>query len=224
MVRRAIVSQVAAATGVDVQLASVRLRAKEQSGELQKFRLGNPSGYSNREPLFAFERANVALDVATLREPVVRLRKVELEQVTIFYSGGASSNNLAALAAQIVDRGKQSDSGPDLAPRRLVIDSLIIDDVRVRLDLPGVGRTPELHLGTLRFSNLGGKDGDTLGQIIRRLSPAITDRATAAVAKALPGMAVELGLSPEKLAEMLGLPVPGALREAAGFLRGIFRN
>jgi uncharacterized protein involved in outer membrane biogenesis len=222
LVRRAIVSQVAAATGVDVQLAAVRLRAKEQSGELQKFRLGNPSGYSSREPLFAFERAHVALDVATLREPVVRLRQVELEQVTFFYSGGASGNNLETLAAQIAMRGKQSKSAPDETPRRLVIDSLVIDDARVRLDLPGVGHTPELRLGTLRFSNLGGKDGDTIGQIIQRISPAISDRATAAVAKALPGLAVELGLSPEKLAEMLGLPVPGPLREAADFLRGIF--
>jgi hypothetical protein len=35
-------------------------------------------------------------------------------------------------------------------------------------------------------------------------------------------MAVELGLAPEKLAEMLGVPVPGPVREAADFLRGIF--
>jgi len=222
IVRRAIVSQVAAATGVDVQLAAVRLQAKKQSGELKKFQLGNPAGYSSREPLFAFERANVALNVASLREPVVRIREVEIERVTILYSGGASSNNLETLAAQIAERGKRSKSAPDKAPRRLVIDSLVIDDARVRLDLPGVGHTPELRLGTLRFANLGGKDGDTIGQIIQRISPAITDRATAAVAKSLPRMAVELGLSPEKLAEMLGLPVPGPLREAADFLRGIF--
>lgn len=221
-VRRAIVSQVAAATGVDVQLASVHLSFKEQAGELNKFRLGNPSGYSTREPLFAFDRANVALDVATVRQPIVRIRKVELEGVSIYYSGGPSGNNLQTLAAQIADRGKREKPAADEAPRRLIIDSLVIDDVRVRLDLPGVGHTPELRLGTLRFSDIGGKDGDTIGQIVRRISPAITDRVTSAVARELPRLAVELGLSPEKLAEMLGVPVPGPLREAADMLRGIF--
>lgn len=222
IVRRAIVSQVAAATGVDVQLASVRLSAKEQAGELNKFRLGNPAGYSTREPLFTFDRANVALDVATIREPVVRIRKVELEEVTIFYSGGTSGNNLQVLAAQIAERGKREKSSADDAPRRLIIDSLVIADVRVRLDLPGVGHTPELRLGTIRFSNLGGKDGDTIGQIVQRISPAIADRVTSAVAKELPRLAIELGLAPEKLAEILGVPVPSPLREAADMLRGIF--
>ena len=134
IVRRAIVSQVAAATGVDVRLASVHLSAKEQAGDLNKFRLGNPSGYSNREPLFAFERANVALDVATIRQPVVRIRKVALEGVTIYYSGGTSGNNLQALAAQIAERGKREKSTADEDPRRLIIDSLVIADARVRLE------------------------------------------------------------------------------------------
>lgn len=224
MVRRAIVQRLEEATGVDVRLQAVRLDARNQSGELRKFRMANPPGYPKGEPLFRFEQAAVALDVASLRQPVVRIRKVELQNATVFYSGKTSGNNLEALAARVAER---SSPAPGAAPpegRRISIENFVIADARIRLDLPGVGHTPELALGTIRLRNLGGRDGDTPGQIMRTISRAVADRATAEVVKSLPRMAIELGLSPEKLAELLGLPVPGPVRQAADFLRGIFRR
>jgi uncharacterized protein involved in outer membrane biogenesis len=220
IVRRAIVSRLEEATGVDVRLQAVHLNAANQSGELVKFRLANPPGYPRGEALFRFERAEVGLDVATLRQPVVRIRSIELRSPIIFYSGNASGNNLKALAAQVAARDKANPAPQDV--RRVSIGSFVIADARIRINLPGVNHTPELELGTVRFSNLGGKDGSAPGEIMSTISATLSDRATAKVVKSLPRMAVELGLAPEKLAEMLGVPVPGPVRQAADFLRGIF--
>jgi uncharacterized protein involved in outer membrane biogenesis len=222
IVRRAIVERLEEATGVDVRLESVRLDARNQSGELLEFRLGNPPGYPAGEALFRFDHAEVGLDVASLRQPVVRIRKVELRGATVYYSGKTSGNNLQALAARVAERSAPDSSAPAQEGRLVSIGSFVINDARIRIDLPGVGATPELALGTISFRDLGGADGSTAGEIMRTISSRVSDRATAEVAKALPRMAVELGLSPEKLAEMVGLPVPGPVREAADFLRGIF--
>lgn len=222
IVRRAIVERLEEATGVDVRLQAVRLDARKQSGELLKFRLANPPGYPAREALFSFDHAEVGLDVASLRQPVVRIRKVELRGATVYYSGKASGNNLQTLAARVAERSASDASAPPREGRLVSIGSFVINDARIRLDLPGVGSTPELALGTITFRNLGGADGSTPGDIMRTISARVSDRATAEVAKALPRMAVELGLSPEKLAEMVGLPVPAPVRKAADLLRGLF--
>lgn len=225
LVRRAIVQRLEEATGVDVRLQSVRLDTRNQSGELYKFRMANPPGYPKDESLFRFEHAEVALDVASLRGSIVRIRKVEVQNATVFYSGKTSGNNLKALAARVVERSEPGVGAPPPEERRRIsIESFVIADARIRLDLPGVGHTPELALGTIRLRNLGGPDGDTPGQIMRAISRTVADRATAEVVKSVPRMAVELGLSPEKLAELLGLPVPGPVRQAADFLRDVFRR
>lgn len=224
IVRRAIVDRLEEATGVDVRLQSVRLDARNQSGVLAGFRLANPPGYPAGEPLFRFARAEVALEVATLRQPVVRIRRVELLGATVFFSGRSSGNNLKALAARVAERTAPEAGEAPQEGRRIAIDDFVIADARIRLDLPGVGATPELALGTIRFRGLGGADGGTAGEIMRTISGTVADRATAEVVKALPRLAVELGLSPEKLAEAIGLPLPGPVRQAADFLRGIFRR
>lgn len=219
VVRREIVGQIEAATGVEVHLGAVRLNAAAQKGELRDFRLANPPGYVRDEALLSFSNADVTLDVATLRSEVVHVRQVHIEGMRILYAGGPGGNNLKALAARVAERstGQATTGGC-----RVSIDALVIADACVRLALPGVHADVEIKLGDIRWNNLGGAGGAAPGEIMETISADLSRRVTIAVIASLPRTAVEAGLSPEKLAELLGLPVPGAVKEAAGFLRGLF--
>lgn len=223
VVRRAVVSRLADSTGVDVSLGGVHIDLRAQSGSMRDLRIGNPPEFRSSEPLFSCSEISVGLDAATLKSKLVKLNTVRLEGVRVGFVGGKNGSNLQALAKRVEERsgaGEEEKKGD----RRIYVGLLEIVDARLRLDLPGVSQHVELPLGNFSFREIGGSQGAEPGEIAEVVSKALADRAQSVVLKALPQTAVELGLAPEKLAEMLGLPVPEPLQKAADFLRGIFQR
>lgn len=223
VVRRAVVSRIAQSTGVEVSLGAVHLDLRAQSGLMQNLIIGNPPGYEHKDPLFRCGEIRVALVAASLKSDLVRLESVQLEDVEVGFIGGESGSNLEALAQRVADRTEKStDSSRD--GRRIYIGRLVISHVQLRLEIPGVSQEIKLPLGDFTFHEIGGQNGAAPGEVAEVVSKALASRAQSVVLKALPQTAVELGLAPEKLAEMLGLPVPEPLQRAADFLRGIFQR
>jgi hypothetical protein len=188
---------------------------------MQNLTIGNPPVFQDNNPLFRCGEIRVALEAATLKSDLVRLNSVHLEDVEVGFIGGKSGSNLQALAQRVAERSEKStDSTQD--GRRIYVGSLVVSNVWLRLDLPGVLKDIKLPLGDFNFREIGGKNGAAPGEITRVVSAALAKRAQTVVVTSLPQTAVELGLAPEKLAEMLGLPVPAPVQKAADFLRGIF--
>ena len=81
----------------------------------------------------------------------------------------------------------------------------------------------KLNLGTIRMSNLGGADGAPASDIAAAISNEITSRATTAVLQNMKELAGQMGQDVTNLAEGFGVPVPGVVQEAAGFLQNLFK-
>ncbi len=222
-VRRAVVRATKEATGVKVHLKSVRLKASDSSGQLKDFRLANPPGFSTEQPLFQYALAKVNLDVSSLSQPVVRVSKVHLDGVSILFSTGVQGNNLEAMAKRVAERQKQRPPSAQV-PYRISIASLVINDARLKLKLPGIEKSVDLPLGPLSFQDLGGQEGASPGEILATISKSISKRATLKATESLPSTAIHLGLSPADLAEKMGLPLPTPIRQAEEFLKDAFKR
>ena len=92
-------------------------------------------------------------------------------------------------------------------------------------DLPAEARRVlirgSVDIGVL--GNVGGANGDTPSEIAAAISNEITSRATTAVLQNMKELAGQMGQDVTNLAEGFGVPVPGVVEEAAGFLQNLFK-
>ena len=73
------------------------------------------------------------------------------------------------------------------------------------------------------MSNVGGSSGAPPSEIAAAISNEISSRATTAVLQNMKELAGQMGQDVTKLAEGFGVPVPGVVEEAAGFLQNLFK-
>ena len=222
IIRDAIVSAAEKATGVNVHLGSIRVELTKGDGQLKDFRLGNPKGFS-REELLSIGKGTVDLDLKSIASPVVRIQKVDLNDVSILFEGSGKRNNMTALKAQVNDRSSRPEKGKPSQEKKIRIASLALNNVRLDVRMSGIAKMGNLDLGTIRMNNLGGADGDTASEIAAQISNEISSRATTAVVRNMAELAGQMGQDVTKFAEGFGMEVPGVVQEAAGFLQNLFK-
>jgi len=222
LIRDAIVSATEKATGVSVHLGSIRVELTKGDGLLKDFRLGNPKGFS-REELLSIGKGTVDLDLKSIASPVVRIQKVDLNDVSILFEGSGKRNNMNALKAQVNERSSRPEKGKPTQEKKIRITSLVLNNVRLDVRMSGIAKMGNLNLGTIRMDNLGGADGDTASEIAAKISNEISSRATTAVVRNMAELAGQMGQDVTKFAEGFGMEVPGVVQEAAGFLQNLFK-
>jgi hypothetical protein len=222
LIRDAIVSATEKATGVNVHLGSVRVELTKGDGLLKDFRLGNPKGFS-REELLAVGKGTIDLELKSITSPVVQIQKVDLSDVSILFEGSGKKNNMTALKAQVNERSSRSAKGKTDQEKKLRIVSLVMNDVKLDVRTSGIVKVGKLNLGTIRMSNVGGSSGAPPSEIAAAISNEISSRATTAVLQNMKELAGQMGQDVTKLAEGFGVPVPGVVEEAAGFLQNLFK-
>ena len=222
LIRDAIVSATEKATGVSVHLGSIRVELTKGDGLLKDFRLGNPKGFS-REELLSIGKGTIDLDLKSITGPVIRVQKVDLNDVSILFEGRGKANNMNALKAQVNERSSRPQKGKAEKETKIRINSLVLNNVRLDVRMSGIAKMGNLNLGTIRMDNLGGADGDTASEIAAAISNEITSRATTAVMRNMAELAGQMGQDVTKFAEGFGMEVPGVVQEAAGFLQNLFK-
>lgn len=222
LIRDAIVSAAEKATGVSVHLGSIRVELTKGDGLLKDFRLGNPKGFS-REELLSIGKGTVDLDLKSIASPVVRVEKVDMNDVSILFEGSGKRNNMNALKAQVNERSSRPEKGKATQEKKIRIASLVLNNVRLDVRMSGIAKMGNLDLGTIRMNNLGGADGDTASEIAAQISNEITSRATTAVMRNMAELAGQMGQDVTKFAEGFGMDVPGVVQEAAGFFQNLFK-
>jgi len=222
LIRDAIISATENATGVSVHLGSIRVELTKGDGQLKDFRLGNPKGFS-REELLAVGKGTVDLELKSVTGPVIRIQKVDLNDVSILFEGSGQRNNMTALKAQVNERSSQPEKGKETKEKKMRIDTLVMNNVKLDVRMSGIVKVGKLDLGTIRMTNLGGTSGAPPADIAAAISTEITSRATTAVMRNMAELAGQMGQDVTKLAEGFGVPVPGVVEEAAGFLQNLFK-
>ena len=164
-------------TGVSFKVGEVSLSPRDGRGTLRGIEIGNPDGYAS--PRAAHLGAiDVALDRATLLEPVVVLHELAVVAPLVTYERLGKTNNLEAIQGNI-QRHIDASGGPSSARpaeakagrRKFVIERLTIRGARVTMTGPalrGQGLTfdlPDVDLRDVGKSQ-GGMSASEIGHLV----------------------------------------------------------
>ena len=221
LIRNAVVKATEQATGVSVHLGSLRIELTKGSGLLKDFRLGNPQGFS-REDLLSIGKGQITLDVASVTGSVIRIKSVDMDNVGLLFEGSGKANNMKALEDQINAKSAGPKNAKEEKSKKIRIDSFVLKDVKMDVHMSGILKVGNLNLGTIKFEDLGGKEGAPASEIASIISKKITARAMSAMLSNLPKLAEQMGMDVSKIGEGFGLPT-GVLNDAAGFFQNLFK-
>jgi hypothetical protein len=165
-------------TGVSVKLAQVHLLPLDGAAQLQGFQLGNPPGFKTPHALVV-EQLRIRLEPSSLRQDVVHIHEITIQQPEVGYEHVAGDSNLEAIERHVADyvaahspagsAGTASTQGPKT---RVVIDQFNMLGARARVSADLLqGKTvtvvlPDIHLHDLGKRNGGLTPAEATAQIV----------------------------------------------------------
>lgn len=173
LVRRGIAHYGSQMTQARVDVDSVQIRGADGNGIVRGLVVGNPAGFRTPHAL-KVGVIDVAVDMRTLADPVVVVRRIVLESPDVIYEKGDAATNFDALQANIARSLGTSSSGSESSPpRKLIVEELIIRGARAQASAPGLGgRTVSTTLPDITLRQVGRTQGGVtpaqLGQVVAR--------------------------------------------------------
>jgi hypothetical protein len=190
LVARAIEYGGTSTLGVETSVGDVDLRVLRGSVGVSDLRIANPEGFKEKTFL---NLGNLAAEVApaSLREDLIVIPRVLLEDVEVSIEGGPGRTNYGTLIRNASgDTAKKPDESG--SGKRFVIRELVVRNVTAKIGLTGLGTnlaSTEFTLPEIRLENLGEKSGGVqMGEMIARITRAIVSavsRQTPTLASAL---------------------------------------
>lgn len=172
IVKRAIQHYGSEMTQARVSVDAVQLRSVDGIGIVRGLEVRNPAGFRSPHAV-KVGVIEVAVDVRTLADPVVVIRRIVIDAPDLVYEQGDSGTNFEAIQRNIA-RSLPSGGAPGNAPpRKLIVDELVIRHARARLVTPALlGQPVTATLPDLTLRRLGRAEGGLtpaqLGQIVAR--------------------------------------------------------
>lgn len=192
IVKAAVESYGSEITQADVSLRQVKIEPVNGEGALRGLTVGNPKGFKS-ESAFRLGEVSIALDISTVTEDTIVIKKILIAGPEITYELGQGGDNLRALqknvdayAAQFSSGengktgGDDSGSGP-----KLVIEDLRIEGGKIDAVIPGLGGEKKLSavLPSIHLTNIGKSSGGASpGEVVKKIMSAVTKGAVGAVA------------------------------------------
>ena len=204
----------------DVQLSVLRGHLR-----LRGLHVGNPEGFKTPS-LFDMRTLEVDLDVFSLLQPTLRIRKILIEAPEITYERGLKTSNIGALQAQLsppaaaAPEAERPASPAPAGGKKVVIEKLTITGAKVKASLTLLGgQALTLPLPPIAMTNIGGGEknpqGVTLVSAINDILAAILSSVTQVVSGAA-GLAAD---GVKALGSGVG-KVGGAVTDGAGKVGG----
>lgn len=152
--------------GVPVKVRSVDISARDGQGTVRGLEIGNPPGFAAPKAASVGE-LRVALDPATVTEPIVRILSLTVDAPLITYERGDHGTNLEAIQKNIrrhIDQsGGPSESRPAEAKhgrRKFIVDRLTIQGGRVTMTNPALkGQGISFNLPDIELHAVGERQG-----------------------------------------------------------------
>lgn len=152
--------------GVPVKVRSVDISARDGQGTVRGLEIGNPPGFAAPKAASVGE-LRVALDPATVTEPIVRILSLTVDAPLITYERGDHGTNLEAIQKNIrrhIDQsGGPSESRPAEARhgrRKFIVDRLTIQGGRVTMTNPALkGQGISFNLPDIELHAVGERQG-----------------------------------------------------------------
>jgi hypothetical protein len=179
IVKRGIAHYGSQMTQAHVAVDAVQIRGTDGSGVVRGLVVGNPAGFRTDHAL-KVGAIEVAVDIGTLTDPVVVIRRIVIESADVIYEKGDTMTNFDAIQQNIARTlgtpsggGGSGSKGKESPGRKLVVDELVIRHARAQAAAPGLGgRTVSATLPDITLRNIGRAQGGVtpaqLGQIVAR--------------------------------------------------------
>jgi hypothetical protein len=176
IVKRGIAHYGSQMTQARVAVEAVQIHGTDGSGVVRGLVVGNPAGFRTDHAL-RVAAIEVAVDMRTLADPVVVVRRIVVDAPDVIYEQGDTITNFDAIQQNIA-RTLGTPSGgsaaaKDAPPRRLIVDELVIRRARAQASAAGLaGRTVSATLPDITLRGVGRAQGGVtpaqLGQIVAR--------------------------------------------------------
>lgn len=127
--------------GTSVKVDAVHLSTQTGQGAIRGLEIGSPSGFSSPRTA-RFAEVRLAVDPATLTQPVVVVRDISVIGATIVYERGKGTNldaireNIEAYAAR--SGAKEPASAGSSTRRKFIVDHVSIRGTTVTMTTPGL--------------------------------------------------------------------------------------
>jgi hypothetical protein len=189
IVKRGIAHYGSQMTQARVAVDAVEIKGTDGSGVIRGLVVGNPPGFRTPHAL-KVGVIDVAVDMRTLTDPVVVIKRIVIESPDVSYEKGDTLTNFEVIQQNIA-RALGTPAGGDGAakaggtpPRKLIVDEFVIRNARARASAAGLGgRTVSATLPDITLRNVGRAQGGIspaqLGEIVTR---ALSQRLVASLA------------------------------------------
>jgi hypothetical protein len=180
MVMRGISRYGSEMTQARVSVQSVQIRSTDGSGVIRGLTVGNPAGFRTPHAL-SVGVIEVVVDVRTLADPVVVVKRIVIDSPDVIYERGDASTNFDAIQKNIArSRGASSSSSASSGSkdaespgRKLIVDELIIRHARAQAGASVLGgQTVSATLPDIALHNVGRAQGGItpaqLGEVVTR--------------------------------------------------------
>ncbi|HEV7915114.1 MAG TPA: hypothetical protein VGP22_15220 [Albitalea sp.] len=176
IVQRGIVRYGSQMTQARVAVDGVEIHSADGSGVIRGLVIGNPAGFRTPHAL-KVGIVEVVVDVTTLADPVVVIKRIVIEAPDVIYEKGESITNFDAIQQNIARSLGPARSGGDAGAassgRKLIVDELIIRNARAQASAAALGgRTVSATLPDITLRQIGRSQGGVtpaqLGQIVAR--------------------------------------------------------
>jgi hypothetical protein len=162
-------------TGSAVKVGSVNLDTANGRGSLHELTVANPPGF--RLP-YAFKANTIELevDLRTLTDDVVVVRKIAVQAPEIGYEKGQVQTNIDAIQKNIATY--LGPSQPGSKGKKLIVQDFVISNARAVARAPLVGdQTATVSLPDIHLRNLGqARGGLTPGELGQEVTNALEQK------------------------------------------------
>jgi len=193
------------ATGTKVGVSSVHLDLKEGKGSIRNLSVGNPPGFSEPDA-FRLEDISVAVDTGSVTGNPVIIDQVTIRSPRIDYEINKDGESNIELLKKKLQSGQTKETGgkpsADKEAKKVVIRSLVIEkgEIAIRVAMLS-GKPPSAVLPRVELKNLGGKGGDSPGDIAKQVLGPLVHQVTLAASSA--GVGRYLGKGADELKKVL---------------------
>lgn len=175
-------------TGTPVALESVDLQIFKGTLSLRNLKVGNPQGFSQKD-IFAVDKVDVALKPLSLLGNKIVIKNITVDGVTLNYEIVGNKSNLSVIQDNLSGNVKKpvQQSKANAAPKdeksskSVVIDSLLIENVRAGAYVSGVGMT--LALPSVRLTDIGKSKPSTMRDVIEKVLTVFSKETVSAISK-----------------------------------------
>lgn len=170
-----------AMTGASVKVGKVEIRTADGQCIISNMEIGNPAGFKTSHAL-KVDRIDVAVDMSTLTNEAVVIRKIVIAAPDVIYEKGDALTNFDVIQNNIANYlGPSKQEEKNTGGKKLIVEQFLIRDAKAQASAPILaGKTVAVPLPDITLKDIGkAKGGVTPGELGQVIANALKKKLTA---------------------------------------------